>query len=657
MMPSGVCADLHLKLCALFNESLSLEERLRNGQELCENLENATGEKEMHDLTHNVYERIQKFMTSTEPQNLQESPLHQLRRICLEIFQKMPNGDHLRPYARLILALLFKLVENEENVLLCVKLIIELHKYYRPSFSLDYHILPKSCFSLKVMQEIPILVVLMYQLFKQHIHQDVSEFIPIIMEFINLKPSEAQKKNPGFNQDVFIDFMAAQVKTLSFLAYVIKIYQELVERYSDSLVQGMMNLLYNCPPSVTNMRKEFFIAARHILSAQQIRPKFLDVLDELMNEDILIGQGYTVRDSLRPLAYSTLADLTHHIRGELSLAKIARAIDVYGRNLHDDTLPFSIQHMSLRLLLNLVECIRQRAVAASTTVCGLSGIDHTSGVSPGTARHLLLLTLRLCVLKSRVVTEYYLPALEATCIPEMTDDQPITSTKDRSYKQWGANLTSGNAENLNHGSLTGRFSADGLKMSVDSCNIPITKTNESYSKGQLSHLDLRALVKALMTGVRTIVTSLVLCPRELVESTVEPSSITHTNKTASLSSNRFLTPDELVVLAEYFNYGMRMVDIVHVVVRDGKLYTRSHSSAKSPDERLLIETFALTFVQLSPVSFQEIFISKIHDFVSWCRQSPSYVNMALHLLSDLNKTSCFGNVLLSYLVDRLDRLG
>lgn len=57
----------------------------------------------------------------------------------------------------------------------------------------QYHILPKSGFSLKVMQEIPILVVLMYQLFKQHIHQDVSDFIPLIMDFINLKPTEEQK--------------------------------------------------------------------------------------------------------------------------------------------------------------------------------------------------------------------------------------------------------------------------------------------------------------------------------------------------------------------------------------------------------------------------------------------------------------------------------
>ncbi|KAA0193602.1 hypothetical protein FBUS_05453 [Fasciolopsis buskii] len=37
--------------------------------------------------------------------------------------------------------------------------------------------------------------------------------------------SKCSRSNAAFNQDIFIDFMAAQVKTLSFLAYVIKIYQ------------------------------------------------------------------------------------------------------------------------------------------------------------------------------------------------------------------------------------------------------------------------------------------------------------------------------------------------------------------------------------------------------------------------------------------------
>ena len=34
---------------------------------------------------------------------------------------------------------------------------------------------------------------------------------------------------------------------------------------------------------------------------------------------------------------------------------------LFSRNAHDETLPTSIQTMSCKLLLNLVECIRQRS--------------------------------------------------------------------------------------------------------------------------------------------------------------------------------------------------------------------------------------------------------------------------------------------------------
>ena len=44
--------------------------------------------------------------------------------------------------------------------------------------------------SLKVVAELPIIVVLMYQLYKQNVHQDVAEFIPLIMVTITLQPSQ-----------------------------------------------------------------------------------------------------------------------------------------------------------------------------------------------------------------------------------------------------------------------------------------------------------------------------------------------------------------------------------------------------------------------------------------------------------------------------------
>lgn len=65
-------------------------------------------------------------------------------------------------------------------------------------------------------------MVLIYQIYKQNVHQEVAEFVPLIMRTINLQPSVAQMKSPDFNKEVFVDFMGAQIKTFSFLAYIIR---------------------------------------------------------------------------------------------------------------------------------------------------------------------------------------------------------------------------------------------------------------------------------------------------------------------------------------------------------------------------------------------------------------------------------------------------
>jgi transformation/transcription domain-associated protein len=60
--------------------------------------------------------------------------------------------------------------------------------------------------------------------------------------------------------------MGAQIKTLSFLAYIIRIYQEVVGKHSEQMVEGMLGMLTLCPMEVTHLRKELLIAARHILA-------------------------------------------------------------------------------------------------------------------------------------------------------------------------------------------------------------------------------------------------------------------------------------------------------------------------------------------------------------------------------------------------------
>ncbi|XP_041675704.1 transcription-associated protein 1-like [Drosophila eugracilis] len=186
--------------------------------------------------------------------------------------------------------------------------------------------------------------------------------------------------------------MGAQIKTLSFLAYIVRIFQEVVIASSLSVTSGMLNLMRNCPKEAAHLRKELLIAARHIF-ATDLRQKFIPSIENLFDEDLLIGKGVTL-DSIRPLAYSTLADLAHHVRQNLSLDVLIKAVNLFSKNVHDETLAVGIQTMSCKLLLNLVDCLR-----------------HHSEIDPQRSRAILLKLLKVFVKRFETIATTQLPLI------------------------------------------------------------------------------------------------------------------------------------------------------------------------------------------------------------------------------------------------------
>ena len=120
--------------------------------------------------------------------------------------------------------------------------------------------------------------------------------------------------------------MGAQIKTLTFLAYIIRMYQTESGHHSNLMVKGMLSLLTICLHEVALLQKELLIAARLIL-ATDLRSKFVPLMEKLLDENILLGKGWTTFKTLRPLDYSTLADLSHHVRQLLPLADLSRAVE------------------------------------------------------------------------------------------------------------------------------------------------------------------------------------------------------------------------------------------------------------------------------------------------------------------------------------------
>ena len=148
---------------------------------------------------------------------------------------------------------------------------------------------------------------------------------------------------------------------MAFLAYVMRGNAiSNIKEYLDIFPEACIRLLRDCPPEDVSTRKELLVATRHILTADS-RASFIPHINTLLEDRVLVGTGITSRESLRPLAYSVVADLIHHVRNELPLSQLARVVYVFSCNLNDSTFTCAIQTMCAKLLNTVIDSIYSKS--------------------------------------------------------------------------------------------------------------------------------------------------------------------------------------------------------------------------------------------------------------------------------------------------------
>ncbi|KAH8587649.1 hypothetical protein B0O99DRAFT_733099 [Bisporella sp. PMI_857] len=237
--------------------------------------------------------------------------------------------------------------------------------------------LPKAMASFKVLGECPIIVQSIFKVYQSSDSLDINLIFLRIKSILLLqaKPQEQAHSAAATNGTIFTGvspnignrrafggFIGTQVKALSLLAYLLRISEEQLTKLTEfndflqTLPDIVIRLLKDCPREKSAVRKELWIAIRSIVNFN-FRRIFLKQIDELLDERILLGDGLTVYEAQRPLAYSMLADLIHHVRDALEPPQIRKTVEVYIKNLQDNSPGTSFQTMSAKLLLNMAECI------------------------------------------------------------------------------------------------------------------------------------------------------------------------------------------------------------------------------------------------------------------------------------------------------------
>lgn len=609
-----------------------------------------------------------------------------LRNFTLEVIHRLPMSppDALEPYASQLVdkAMALLETENEDNATICVKIIMDLlrhhvkslHSKVQPFLNLIQELfeglehvvkdtfsisaqnatttnsprpstpaqpppevgqdqqqqtrpLPKGVNSFKTFAELPIVVVSIFQAYREVVPENVKRFIPLIKKVLLLQAPPQQRaheeaKNRGAiqigltkevkNRQAFADLITAQVKTTSFLAYVLRVFGQQLSDFLPIFPDIVVRLLRDCPKERVAVRKELLVAVRHIINFN-FRRIFVERLDDLLDERTLLGDGLTVQETLRPIAYSLLADLIHHVRGELGVKHIRATVRVYTRNLREPVPGTSYQTMSAKLLLNMAECIAK--------------LDDKAE-----ARYHLMSILDAVADKLASMNRQYKNAVKLSehFDPLSNESPPEDNIADKAKPpEWDD---------------VDIFAAGPIKITnpreraVD----PVT--------------DNKFLFKNLVGGLKSIFYQLRLCnPQALVDVSNAPPNW---HEVACGFS-----PEEVRVLIKLFHEGAQ---VFRYYKEEGQQEQNqsssfdllgSHHIPCQKDEKELLESFATVFHHVDPATFHEIFHSEIPHLFDMMFEHPALVHIPQFLLASEATSPSFAGMLLHFLMGKIEEVG
>ncbi|GAB5370731.1 hypothetical protein AAMO2058_001518200 [Amorphochlora amoebiformis] len=534
-----------------------------------------------------------------------------IRNVLLEILNRLPNNEVLRPYVNQLLRLVMQIltIDNQENALICLRIIFDVHKNFSPNLESEvqpfinffinlYKNLPEtvqevfqrkpnrtaissdgthvkvltmSVRSFKVLTECPLIVMLLFQLYPQHVETNIHRLIPLMMRALTIQPPTNLTQQ---HSQLYSDFIAAQVKTLSFLTYVLRGFADRMQPHQDTLSKCVIQLLLNCPTSSINSRKELLVATRHIL-ATNFRKGFFKKINMMLKEEVLIGQG-RAHEIVRPLAYSTLADLVHHVRADLTIEQLSKVIYIFSRNIHDPTLPLSIQTASVRLILTLVDHIYRTQDAKDR------------------GRTLLVRILSALVNKFDTLKDY---------IPKLIH---LVNKKKKRVQAQGHTWTLAYTP----------------------------RTEEEFPEDSVR--EVKQLMFTMVFGLKTVVWCI---------SNFRSHSITHSQQRRPI----VLDEVECRIVARFLQHGLNCFKIYTLPG-----FTRSRTQQIEKD---VLEHFASVFTVLDPRSFRDVFSVQIETLFNQIVENQRlHMHMLIipqHFLSSSNVSKAFADILLSFLTKKM----
>ena len=498
-----------------------------------------------------------------------------------------------------------------------------------PSSPIPRLALRSSC-SFRVLTECPLIVMLMFQLFPKFLKSNIPDLIKVMMEALairapsiqSISAASNQKMDPNAQRLYFSrcrELVAAQAKTLSFLTYLLRGFSNELKPHEDRLARNVVELMSTCPREFISTRKELLVATRHLLNSD-FRNGFFRHVDALLDERVLMGSHHRYSDQtiLRPLGYTTLSDLVHHVRSMLSMAQMSRVVCMFSRVLHDSsmTLPMSTQYTAVRTLLSVLDIV-----------------FHNKDRNPQIGRDILVRILKTLVDKLSSLKEYY---PEGTSLPAEEKKELLKSS----------------SENITSKTCAGNDLRDQVLAKLE---LPAGIDPKE------SERDLKSMVRAIIVGHKTLIWYINNYRAQREKNKIEYSQPLGVNEEVA-SAMMKMTHSEHALIDEYITLAIPCMGLLRdtnsgISTSQNKLSPNDPTAATPDQYRDALSYFSAAFSGLDGYDLRRTLGRRLELVIDAIVDDPTVMVVPRHLLQANETTSFeFCSILLDFLVERMDKL-
>jgi len=538
--------------------------------------------------------------------------------------------------------------------------------------------------SFKMAAECPITLVSLYSSYKSTIESNIPEFVPLVIGMLRLQAAkqkqaheDAAKKGTYLthvsydikNRSTYGDFVLAQVKAASFLAYVFirRSAVETMQPFQNEIPDLIIRLLQDCPSEMSTARRELLHATRHILSTDY-RKLFLPKIDMLFDDRILIGDGLTAHETLRPLAYSIVADFIH-VNADLNPKQIWKSVVKYCGYLQDTTLAPTVHIMSAKLLLNLLGRILKLESKGDARQLFLIMVDSFSKRFASlnrsydnvmkehkkfTEKKVLKLThITSMQNETAEVTSHETNSAKRKADEESDNEKVVTKKAKTDADDNESQIHEQESKLKSDGGTLDEHRKEEAKEETET-SLPII-VSTPHSQDPLD--GARYLFRTLMTFLKSICYGFKSCnpapPKGYEAQQWKEWARLTSNEELEIFKRLFR---ECILGLRFFQSSKKIV-ITKAMKQSFDITGPNLPITSSKEEKDLMEILATIFIYLEPSSFNEIVKCEMERTFEATLKNPALLHIPQFFLANEITTSNYSGVLIAFSISKLQELG